>query len=299
MPRPIVLFIAGVGRSGSTLLGDVLDTFDGVTAVGELHHIWGRGADENWRCGDGPLFWDHPVWQRVVAAVEASEPGTTLRERATRADNLRKDRRKLVRKAPDGISGAALAYRAEFEVIFQTLADATNAKVIVDTGKVPFHAAMMQPATGIDFRMLHLVRDPCAVAFARSRTKPTIGRSGQVRQMRRFSPLMTALRWARRQHEVQTLSAHGEFATLSYEAFCKSPAHSLRAVRDALDLPIKDTDLDRLMSAQFIRRPGLAFSSNPNRLSASMTRITSDDRWRANMPWYNKALVRAVSGAGT
>ncbi|MFT5362413.1 MAG: hypothetical protein ACI9VX_000030, partial [Dinoroseobacter sp.] len=68
MPRPIVLFIAGMGRSGSTLLGDVLDTFDGVTAVGELHHIWGRGADENWRCGDGPLFWDHPGWQRVVAA---------------------------------------------------------------------------------------------------------------------------------------------------------------------------------------------------------------------------------------
>ena len=297
MARPIVLFIAGMGRSGSTLLGDVLHTFDGVTAVGELHHIWGRGAVENWRCGDGPLFREHPVWQRVVAAVEASEPGLTLAARAVRVNDLRSNRRKLVRQAPCVIRGAALAYRAEFEVIYQTLADATDAKVIVDTGKVPSHAAIMQSSTGVDFRVLHLVRDPCAVAFARSRTKQTIGPSGQAAQMQKFSALMTALRWMRRQHEVEKLSRGGVFATLSYEAFCQTPAQTLRAVRNALGLPIEDAEIDRLGSAQFARTPGLAFSGNPCRFSTNMTRIASDDRWRGHMPWYNKALVRALSGA--
>lgn len=297
MPRPIVLFIAGMGRSGSTLLGDVLDTFQGVTAVGELHHIWGRGAVENWRCGDGPLFRDHPVWQQVVSAVEAADPGVSVAARALRVERLRGDRRKVVRNAGHEISGDALAYRAEFEVIYKTLASVAGTQLIVDTGKVPFHAAIMQGASDIDFRVLHLVRDPCAVAFARSRVKQTIGPSGEAAQMQKFSSVLSGLRWGRRRREVLRLRKTGPFATLSYEAFCQDPAYALRAIRDVLDLPFADGDLDRLASAEFVRQPGLAFSGNPNRLSACQTQIRSDDRWTARMPWYNKALVRALSGA--
>lgn len=294
MARPIVLFVAGMGRSGSTLLGDVLDTFDGVTAVGELHHIWGRGAVENWRCGDGPLFREHPVWQRVVAAVEASDPGLSVSARAARVQRLRRNRRKLVRH-PDGPS--ARAYRAEFEVIYKTLAQASGAGVLVDTGKVPFHAAIMQTSRDIDFRVLHLVRDPCAVAFARSRTKPTLGPAGQVAQMQRFSAVITSLRWLRRRQEVASLARGGLFTTLSYEAFCDAPSHAMRTLRDTLSLPFDVADIERLGRGEFTRTPGIAFSGNPNRLASTLTRISTDDRWRAHMPWYNKVLVRAVSGA--
>ena len=43
-PRPKILFIAGIGRSGSTLLSRMLAQIDGFQAVGELHHLWQTGA---------------------------------------------------------------------------------------------------------------------------------------------------------------------------------------------------------------------------------------------------------------
>ena len=38
-----ILLIVGNGRSGSTILGNVLGSIGGVAHVGELHHIWIRG----------------------------------------------------------------------------------------------------------------------------------------------------------------------------------------------------------------------------------------------------------------
>ena len=51
-----VLYIAGEGRSGSTILGNILSQIDGFFSVGEMHHIWDRGFIENWRCSCGATF---------------------------------------------------------------------------------------------------------------------------------------------------------------------------------------------------------------------------------------------------
>ena len=38
-----VLFVGGLGRSGSTLLARMLGTIPGMVSVGELVHLWKRG----------------------------------------------------------------------------------------------------------------------------------------------------------------------------------------------------------------------------------------------------------------
>ena len=38
-----VLFIGGLGRSGSTLIEKLLNELPGMVAVGELVHLWERG----------------------------------------------------------------------------------------------------------------------------------------------------------------------------------------------------------------------------------------------------------------
>ena len=66
--RPKLVFIAGAGRSGSTLLELLLGQFDGVFAAGELHSMWHRGLIENRRCGCGLPFRHCAVWKSVFEA---------------------------------------------------------------------------------------------------------------------------------------------------------------------------------------------------------------------------------------
>ncbi|MBT8240919.1 MAG: sulfotransferase, partial [Acidimicrobiia bacterium] len=55
MKQP-VLFIGGLGRSGSTLIERLLNEYPDVFAIGESVHIWERGLRDNELCGCGVPF---------------------------------------------------------------------------------------------------------------------------------------------------------------------------------------------------------------------------------------------------
>ena len=61
-----VIFVAGAGRSGSTLLDRMLGSVPRVASVGELRHIWKLGLAEDEFCGCGEPFSACPFWARVV-----------------------------------------------------------------------------------------------------------------------------------------------------------------------------------------------------------------------------------------
>src|SRR5580704_12095604 len=71
----VVLYIAGTGRSGSTLLANILGEVDGVFAAGEVRYLWQRGLTERRLCGCGVPVRECPVWSRVLAeAGHLDEP---------------------------------------------------------------------------------------------------------------------------------------------------------------------------------------------------------------------------------
>src|SRR5690242_10887667 len=61
-----VLFIAGSGRSGSTLLDMLLGQINGFYSTGELRFIWERGFGQNQLCGCGKPFRECDFWTEVV-----------------------------------------------------------------------------------------------------------------------------------------------------------------------------------------------------------------------------------------
>src|SRR6266498_4080255 len=68
-PTLKVLYIAGAGRSGSTLLDGVLGQLDGFFAAGELRYLWERGLQESRLCGCGVAVRDCPTWRAVLASA--------------------------------------------------------------------------------------------------------------------------------------------------------------------------------------------------------------------------------------
>ena len=67
MTAPIrLLFVAGAGRSGTTILNTILGQVPGMVAVGEVRYIWERAFGENHRCGCGEPFARCPFWSDVI-----------------------------------------------------------------------------------------------------------------------------------------------------------------------------------------------------------------------------------------
>ena len=78
--RVRVLFISGFGRSGSTILGQVLDGVPGVVHVGELNFLWDHNVLKNRECGCGLPFSDCPFWQEVMGRAFGGSDGVDALE---------------------------------------------------------------------------------------------------------------------------------------------------------------------------------------------------------------------------
>src|SRR3954466_8311379 len=64
--RTRVLSIVGPGRSGTTILGNILGEVQGITNAGELRWLWRRGLMEQRPCGCGLPPVECPRWSVVL-----------------------------------------------------------------------------------------------------------------------------------------------------------------------------------------------------------------------------------------
>ena len=75
MSAPVrVLYFAGSGRSGTTVMNTILGQVPGCFAAGELRYLWHRGVVEDHRCACGEPFHSCPVWSQVMASAFGGNP---------------------------------------------------------------------------------------------------------------------------------------------------------------------------------------------------------------------------------
>src|SRR2546430_17108956 len=60
-----VLYIGGLGRSGTTLLERLLGELPGACALGEVVHLWDRDVRDDERCACGRPFSGCDFWRAV------------------------------------------------------------------------------------------------------------------------------------------------------------------------------------------------------------------------------------------
>ena len=165
MPEKLpVLYVAGTGRTGSTLVARALASSPGAVAPGEIRHIWTRGLVEDWQCGCGRPFRGCPFWREVL--TEASFD----RDRAD-VDRLRASERELLRlrasvksllwsRHPQRMRQRHGYYLDTVDRLYRAIAKVANADVIVDSSKNPLYGGLLSTLSAIDLRVLHLIRDP-------------------------------------------------------------------------------------------------------------------------------------------
>jgi len=275
-----VLYIAGWGRSGSTILTSVLGQVDGFFAGGELRYLWQRNLSEGHDCGCGRSFGECEVWRGIVRRAGIERDGSQMSPLVDRAVADRRIPSMMTRGGGDRLVAGLGAGRDKLLALYRGIRDEVGCRVVVDSSKVPPYGLLLDRMPGIDLRVLHLVRDPRAVAYSwlRKKMQKDVGRP-----MIQRSAFESGWRWAVRNAEVDLLwrGNRGKVLRMRYENFIDRPEACLREI-----LCLVDEDDASLP----IARPGVVTlgvthtsSGNPNRFQTGETELRRDDEWRRRM----------------
>ncbi|WP_214103545.1 sulfotransferase [Acrocarpospora catenulata] len=286
---PVVLHIAGTGRSGSTLFGSLLGQLDDCFDAGELGYLWDRGLRQEGRCGCGSQVRTCPVWREILREVFGpGGPGEQDVARLARFHSATSRGRDV---AALWLRGRLPAEPPEYREILARLIHAAAAvsgrRVIVDSTKPVAYGRLLDELPGVELRVLHLVRDPRAVAWSWRREKTGTGPDA----MRTRPVLTTSIMW-----NLGNLAARGSWAgdpgrylLVRYEDLIEDPARWLRAA--AALAGITDPELPLIGDSTVKMSPTHTVAGNVGRHQSGEVELRLDDEWSHALPRRDRALV--------
>ena len=291
--KPRVLYITGMTRCGSTMLGNTLNEIPGVLHVGELHYMWRNGilgAGTNSSCGCGAGLTDCPLWSSVLAspAVPASH-GDARRMLAVQDRHLR-TRHTPARLAEARGSRAAPPAVVELTeavaALYRELTAQLGVRLIVDSSKYPAEAAALLGRDDLDVRVLHMVRDPRATAFSYQSGKSYVARMTPLRSTAYWSGINAA-------SDLVGVGAKDRYKRIRHEDFAREPRRVLDEVMRFAGAPeanpVDDEGRVRLGDNHTV-------TGNPDRLNRGLVTIRAGDRWRTELAWPPRAVTTAGAG---
>ena len=169
---PRVVYLGGLGRSGTTLLERLLAARPGVCAAGETVHLWQRGLVRNELCGCGLPFAACPFWHRAgehaFGGWAEIDPGRVTRLAAS------VDRSRFIPRLAAPLPGLArrpalAEYTSYYQRVYAGLAAASGCEVLIDSSKHPSLAFCLRWLGPLRLRVVHVVRDSRAVAYSWTR----------------------------------------------------------------------------------------------------------------------------------
>ncbi len=285
-----VLYIAGWGRSGSTILDNLLGQLDGFFSTGELRYIWERGVIGDWVCGCGRPVKACEVWSVVLERLERDPTipsARTILEWQRLVTRFRHTR-KLLALDPAAVSEQPTlsSYAAVVRKLYATVADVTGARVIVDSSKRPSDAAVLALVPGLDVYVVHLVRDPRAVAYSWQKRQPGIDRH------RVTESTASWLAWNVATEELRA-RLDDRSTLVRYEGFVQRPTQTLRRL---VELVGEDPALVQVPAANVFQLAGThTVSGNPARFRSGSVAVRPDTEWQAGLAGWQRMLATAIA----
>jgi hypothetical protein len=287
-----VLFIIGKGRSGSTILGDVLGSISGVFHAGELWRppgqeragsvLWDEGLSGAYTCSCGEPVTRCPVWTRVVEYVAGDDLGrqavanpsipVSLQQRLFTFSGFARSLLRPGRRHRDIATGRRL-----MTLVYEGIAAATGARLIVDGSKWPLNPLLLDPTDAVRSYGIHLTRDPRDVATSWQKTKYWPDTS---EAMPTYGTLYTAASWSARNLASEwTRHRIGErMLWVRYEDFAASPQATVKQILEHVEFT---GSADVVDADGFVNiGPGHTMMGNPSRFDRGRIEISPRDSAR-------------------
>jgi hypothetical protein len=298
VPATTILYVAGAGRSGSTILDNILGQVEGAASVGELRFLWERGILEERLCGCGRPFLTCPRW---TAILTTAFPDTDLQALARRMVELQqlgtraRHLPKLLRgRSRDHLRRTMSEYLANLAKLYAATQQHLGTTVIVDSSKLPPYGALLELLPGVEVRVVHLIRDPRATAYSWLRKKALPDRAGTA-FMQRQGPVKASALWSLWNWAAGRLwrRAPDRYLRVHYETFVNEPRATVERILVHAGLGgaatpfVSDTEVD--LEANH------TVAGNPSRFSTGRVAIRADDEWISSMRRWDRLRVTAVT----
>ncbi|MET1756696.1 sulfotransferase [Novosphingobium sp. RD2P27] len=284
-----VIYIAGYGRSGTTLLDIALAQAPDVMGAGELttlaRHVWTNREF----CACGTAVPECDVWHRIVEGWGPSRTNSSL---------LEYRRRQLWREALLGPGrfldrlrrSASSSFARETLQLFQQVAEVTGKPIIVDSSKLPGRGFVLADIPGIELYVLHVVRDARGVVWSLRKPYKRDLANGVQRDLHPKPLLYAALRWASVNLAAERLCRRvgaDRSLRVRYEDFVAAPeetvARVLSLVRGA---PVEQP----VLPASGALKPSHQMAGSRHRMQSSI-RVREDGSWEQAMPTEQQRRV--------
>jgi len=300
-----LLFVAGTGRSGTTILSTIVGQVPGCFAVGEVRYIWERGIGENHRCGCGELFDQCPVWSAVIKCAFGDDgppdPNAVSVNLLRRLRMLRVPAM-VTRKLRGRSAVPPDAYDADIEALYRGVDQTQHPDVIIDSSKLPPYGTVLERLPGVELYVVHIVRDPRATAYSWRRLKATKDKASDGSDgdavMERLELWRSSIMWVVWNYLVELWWSRrdGRYVRLRYEDFVQRPAeHVDRIVRM---LGMDGAEGPFVGEHSVTVGPTHSVAGNPNRHDRGVVTLRPDMEWHEAMPKHHQLVVTLFALAG-
>jgi hypothetical protein len=288
-----VLYVDGQGRSGSTLIHNVLGQFEGFFAGGELREIWKRILLQDRPCGCGVLISECEVWRGVLneafGGLDQVDANNMVRLR-----NKARNRHSLLLLLPwrERLLESRLHYYlASLERFYQGIHVSTGSNVIIDSSKSLLYCYTLGMLPSIDLYVVHVVRDPRGVAYSLRKRK-----MNRIPGFSNYNPVVSSLVWnmVNLTRELFWRHSRRPYLRLRYEDFVSRPQEAVERILDFVEeevihLPFTgkhEVDMDVTHTV----------GGNANtRFRTGAVSLQLDEEWKAKLPLTDKAIIKTFT----
>ncbi|MGH3737276.1 MAG: sulfotransferase family protein [Micromonosporaceae bacterium] len=290
-----VLFLGGLGRSGTTLAERILGQLPGVAPLGEVVHLWQRDLVDGERCGCGAAFSGCEFWRAVgvrgFGGWHAVDPDWVLRLKADVDRTRHIPRLGGARLTPTHFE-LVRVYGSYYHRLYAAAAHVASAHTVIDSSKHPSLAYCLRWLPEIDLRVVHLVRDPRGVAY--SWTKTVRRPEAADDHMTRYHPARAALLWNLHNTALDALGGRGvPVHRVRYEDFVHDPVGATKEIAGFAG--IDHGDLDFLGGDHADLTTSHSAAGNPMRFRTGRIDLRTDEGWRSGLPAGQQRLVTSLT----
>jgi GT2 family glycosyltransferase len=295
-----VVYIAGAGRSGSTLVERTLGGTPGWVNIGEMIELIRKPSVADELCGCGQPFSSCEFWSEVGRLAFGAWSPDELRHIGRLQQLVSRQRYvpRLFLARQDGTSPFERALREYgdfYRALYAAVATVAQAEVIVDASKGPGQALALR-RMGLPVSLLHLVRDPRGVAYSWAKTQVSRPHGGEGAVMGVHGVRHSASLWAAFQAEIAAIRPVFEHATrMRYEDFVNDPQGRLVSVLRELGLERFASGLDHVHRSSIELAESHGIAGNPSRFQHGIVKLRLDEAWHCELPLRDYRLVTAIT----